>query len=147
MELRQHSVVSSVGLLILRVGIGVYLMTHGWGKLQMLLGGQFEQLGDPIGVGTTLSLILALFGEFVCPLLVVLGLFTRVAAVPPVITMAVAAFVVHASDPWTMGGGPSKEPALLYLIPFLALVFTGPGRWSLDAVLWPRMLHRRASTT
>ena len=53
--------------------------------------------------------------------------------------MAVAAFVVHAGDPWTLGAGRSKEPALLYLFPFLALALTGPGRFSLDAWLGPKV--------
>jgi uncharacterized membrane protein YphA (DoxX/SURF4 family) len=61
--------------------------------------------------------------------------------------MAVAAFVIHAGDPWTMeaaataffGGASktwfSKEPALLYLIPFLSLVFTGGGKLSIDGLI------------
>jgi putative oxidoreductase len=140
----QPSMMTSIGLLILRLGMSGYMMTHGWGKLQMLLGGEFEQFGDPIGVGKTLSLILAVFGEFVCPALVALGLFTHLASIPVVITMAVAAFIVHAADPWTMGAGASKEPALLFLIPFLALVFTGAGRLSIDAVLCARCGKRKA---
>jgi len=50
----------------------------------------------------------------------------------------VAAVAVNGADPWMMGAGRSKEPALLYLVPFLALVFTGPGRFSIDALIWPR---------
>ena len=84
---------------------------------------------------------------FGCAALVVLGLGTRLAALPVVFAMGVAAFVAHGSDPWTMGEGAklfmsgaskswgSKEPALLFLIPFLALVFTGPGLISLDALI------------
>src|SRR5262245_40280989 len=115
----------SFGLLILRVGFGAFMASHGWGKLQMLLAGESENFADPIGVGKWLSLVLAVFAEFVCALLVVVGLGTRLAAIPPAITMAVAAFVVHANDPLTMGPGPSKEPALLFLIPFATLFFTG----------------------
>ena len=81
----------SLGLLILRVGFGAYLMTHGWGKVQMVFNGEFEKFGDPIGLGNTLSLILAAGAEFGCSLLVLLGLFTSYAAIPVVITMGVAA--------------------------------------------------------
>jgi len=141
---------SSLGLLILRVGMGGYLATHGWGKLQMVIGGHFDQFGDPIGLGNTASLILATGAEFVCALLVVVGLGTRLAAAPVVFTMGVAAFVVHGANPWTMGEGyrlymeklaeswASKEPAMLFLIAFLALMFTGPGKYSIDALICGR---------
>lgn len=143
---------SSIGLLIL--GVGGYMLTHGVGKVQMLLEGDLEQWQDPIGVGALPSLVLATGAEFLCALLVVLGLATRVAAVPVVVTMGVAAFVVHAGDPWTMQRAyelfaqekaeslASREPALLYLFPFLALVLLGGGRFSLDHVLWGRKKPR-----
>lgn len=145
----------SIGLLILRLGIGGFMLTHGWGKLQMLLAGNFDMFGDPIGLGKPLSLFLVVMAEFVGALLVILGLATRAAALLPVVAMGVAALVAHGSDPWTMEGGyklfmtgaskswASKEPALLFLIPFLALVFTGAGRYSLDALIGPRWRERR----
>jgi putative oxidoreductase len=113
----------------------------------MLLSGGAEAFGDPIGLGSTLSLALATTAEFLCALLILLGLATRLAAVPVVITMLVAAFVIHARDPWTMEAAAnaffsgasktwsSKEPAMLYLIPFLSLVFTGGGKLSLDGLI------------
>jgi putative oxidoreductase len=143
-------ILNSIGLLILRLGVGGYMLTHGWGKLQMLTAGQFEQFGDPIGLGSRASLALVVFAEFFCALAVMLGLATRLAALPLVIAMAVAAFVAHGNDPWTMEQGYklffageskmplSKEPALLFLAPFLALAFTGPGKFSIDGLLWPR---------
>jgi putative oxidoreductase len=147
METQRQNVTTSIGLLILRLGVGGYMLTHGWGKLQMLLAGEFDKFGDPIGLGKELSLVGVVAAEFVCALLVVFGLGTRPAAAVTVFAMAVAAFVVHANDPWTMGAGASKEPALLYLIPFLALVFTGAGRLSLDYLVWSRWRERRAATT
>lgn len=149
---------TSIGLLILRVGLSAYMMSHGWGKVQMIMNGQYEMFGDPIGLGNHLSLILAAGAEFVCPLLVLVGLLTRLSALPVVFTMIVAAFVVHANDPWSMGKAAelfmsgqseswgSKEPALLFAIPFLALVFTGPGKLSIDAILWKRCTKSRPST-
>lgn len=147
MTARRYDTMTSAGLLILRLGIGGYMLTHGWGKLQMLLAGEFDKFADPIGVGNTLSLILIVLAEFLCALLVVAGLLTRAAAVPLVIAMAVAAFLVHGSDPWTASAAAklffagestfprSKEPALMYLVVFLALFFTGGGRFSLDAII------------
>jgi len=150
MEAHRQDLTTSIGLLILRVGIGGYLATHGWGKFQMVLAGKLDQFGDPIGLGSGASLVLVMIAEFFCALLVVVGLGTRYAAVPPVIAMAVAAFVAHGGDPWTMGKGAelfmtkaaeswaSKEPALLFLTGFLALCFTGAGRYSLDALVGRR---------
>ena len=148
---------ASIGLLILRLGIGGYLITHGWGKLQMLLAGGAENFGDPIGLGSTLSLTLVTTAEFLCALLIILGLATRLAALPVVISMAVAAFVIHARDPWSMEAAAkaffsgasktwfSKEPALLYLIPSLSLVFTGGGKLSLDGLIAMRRNQRHAT--
>ena len=130
---------NDIGLLILRVGIGAFMLAaHGWGKLANFgeLAGTFP---DPIGLGSTISLLLAIFAEVLCALLIIIGLGTRFAAVPLLITMLVAAFVVHADDPWG-----KKEFALLYAIPFLTLIFSGGGRFALDAVIRRR---RQASTT
>jgi putative oxidoreductase len=137
----------SIGLLILRLGMGGYLLTHGWGKLQMLRNG--DEFGDPIGLGSGLSLVLVTFAEFLCAILVMAGLVTRAAAVPIVVAMAVAAFVAHGSDPWTMAaaqGGGNKQPALMYLVAFAALIFTGPGRFSIDALIFKpgRRQHAQA---
>lgn len=133
---------ADVGLLILRIGAGGYLATHGWGKVGMVFEG--KGLGmDPIGLGETTSLVLVAFAEFVCSLLVLAGLFTRLAALPVVFAMGVAAFVAHANAPWTMQpNGGSKEPALMFLTCFLALAFTGAGRFSLDHVLRQRRARR-----
>jgi putative oxidoreductase len=140
---------NSFGLLILRLGMGGYMLTHGWGKVLKVVNGDF-QFADPIGLGAQASLVLAAGAEFGCALLVIAGLLTRLAAIPLVFTMAVAAFRVHIADPWTAGEAArlfqegqtkfpaSKEMALLYLIGFLTLVFTGPGRLSLDGALWRR---------
>ena len=146
----------AAGLLLLRVGIAGYLTPHGWSKLQRLLAGDFAFMGDPIGLGPTASLYLVVFAELVCPVLVVVGLATRLAALPVVFSMGVAAFVSHGADPWTMEEGArrffaqeaqfwgSKQPALMFLVVFLALALTGAGRFSLDAVVARWWRRRRA---
>ena len=154
MGAERKDLANSVGLLILRLGVGGYMVSHGWGKLQMVIAGDFGKFGDPIGLGSGASLVLVTAAEFLCPLLVMAGFATRFAAIPVVFAMAVAAFVAHGADPWTMGEGArlflagkakswaSREPALLYLVPFLALAFTGAGRFSIDAWIRSRR-HRR----
>ena len=105
---------------------------HGWDKLSHF-GEKAETFGDPLGIGKTLSLGLVTFAEFFCALAVVVGLATRFAAIPPVIAMGVAGFLHHAADPWNR-----KELAFVYFAAFLALAFTGPGKFSLDALLFRR---------
>lgn len=147
--------IADIGLLIARVGFGGYLMTHGWGKVQMLANGEAENFGSHLGMSPALGLALVAFAEFICALLVIIGLATRLATIPIIITMAVAALVAHRSDPWTMGAAyelfmegktqypASKQPALMYLIAFAALLATGPGRISLDALLWSKLRTRK----
>jgi putative oxidoreductase len=156
MDARRQDLTNSVGLLILRLGAGGYMLTHGWGKLQMVFAGKFADFPDPIGLGGPLSLVLATFAEFVCAILVMIGFGTRFAAAPIVFTMAVAALVAHGSDPWTSGEAArlfsagetkfpvSKEPAVLFLTVFLTLIFTGAGRLSIDGLIWPWWRARRA---
>ena len=156
MKAASQDISTSVGLLVLRLGIAGYMASHGVGKLRMLNAGQAEQFGDPIGLGPGLSLALVTFAELACALLVVVGLATRLAAIPPVIAMGVAAFVAHGADPWSSATAAmaffagtsktwsSKEPALLFLVGFLALAFTGAGRFSLDAVIGPALQRARA---
>ncbi len=155
--MRWQDLTNSIGLLILRLGVGGYMASHGWGKLQMLLHGEFDKFGDPIGLGSGASLVLVMTAEFICSLLVIFGFATRLAAVPVVFAMAVAVFVAHANDPWTTEQAfklfmaketqfpASKEPALLYLIPFLALLFTGAGKFSIDGLIWPLWVKWRAN--
>ena len=114
------------GLLILRVGVSALMLTHGYGKFLKLFTDPTD-FGDPIGLGPIISLILTVIGEFVAPILIIIGYKTKLAAIPALITMLVAAFVVHASDP--IG---TKEKALFYAIAFLALAFTGAGKYSID---------------
>ena len=142
--------VQSLGLLIIRLGIGGYMLTHGWGKLQMLMAGNADQFADPLGIGPTVSLIMVVFAELVCAALVMAGALTRLACVPLVVTMLVAAFVAHGSDPWTMAEGrrlfvadeaaswASKQPALMYMFVFLGLIFTGAGRFAVDSLIFRR---------
>lgn len=114
------------GLLLLRIGFGGMMLTHGIPKLLKMLSGDFS-FGDPIGIGEPASLVLAVLCEVLFPLLVIIGFKTRLSAVPVIITMAVAAFIVHGSDPLA-----TKEKAILYLIGFIAIALLGAGKYSVD---------------
>ncbi len=133
-----NSFLPSVGLLLHRlVFAGFLLVGHGWGKL-MSFSEKAGTFPDPLHIGHQLSMASAIFCEVVCSALVVLGLATRIAVLPVVFTMGVAAFIIHADAPLFMGGGAAKEPALLYLSAFAILFFTGAGRFSLDGLIGKR---------
>ncbi len=123
----KNSLRIEIGLLILRIAPAVMLLTHGIPKFNKLTSEGEIEFGDPIGIGATPSLFLVVFGEVICPLLIIIGFKTRFAAIPPAITMAVAAAIVHSSDPF-----PTKEKALLFLTCFVAIIFLGPGKFSID---------------
>jgi len=122
----KNSLQNHLGLAFLRISASALMLTHGIPKLQNLLSGNFE-FGDPLGIGGAPSLFLAIIGEFVCPILIIVGYKTRWAAVPTAITMAVAAFIVHGADPFQ-----TKEKALLFLICFVTIILLGPGKYSID---------------
>lgn len=119
-----------ISLLFLRLFSGGFMaILHGWPKFMKLLNGNTE-FGDPIGVGSTFTLIFAVFAELICSLLIVSGLFTRISTIPLIITMIIAAFVVHIDH-----GLHKQELPLLYFGIYLILLTIGPGKYSLDKYL------------
>ena len=114
-------------VLVLRVSLAAFMITHGWPKLSKLLAGGEIQFGDTIGLGPALSLILVVFAEFFCCILIGIGLGTRLASIPLMFTMFVAAFIAHGDDPFRR-----KETALLYLLFYLMLLIVGSRKYSLD---------------
>ncbi|QDS97931.1 DoxX family protein [Adhaeretor mobilis] len=121
---------TSFGLLVLRVSFGCFMLVHGWPKL-MGFSQMADKFPDPLGMGSQLSLVAAVGAEVGCSILLILGLGTRLAAIPLAFTMIVALFMVHGADPWQV-----KEKAALYLAVYVVLVFTGSGRFSVDHCLW-----------
>lgn len=121
---------TNIGLLVGRVAIGLLMLVgHGYPKL-LEFSAKAATFPDPLGIGSGLSLGLAVFAEFFCAILIIIGAATRLAAVPLVVTMLVAGLIVHSADPWS-----TQEKAIVYAVPFLMLVFTGPGKLSVDALV------------
>lgn len=117
-------------VLILRICIAAFMLTHGLPKLSRLFAGGEIQFGDPLGLGPALSLILVVFAEFLCSILIGLGLGTRLASIPLMFTMLVAAFIAHGPDPFGR-----KEIALLYFLFYLTLLVTGSRKYSIDYLI------------
>ena len=117
-------------MLVLRVALGLMMMvSHGYPKL-IGFTGMSSRFADPFHLGSTASLSLAIFAEFFCAVFLILGLFTRFACIPLIITMCVALFNAHNGE--IFGDG---EKATLFLAGFIAILFAGPGKASLDKVL------------
>lgn len=127
---------TSLGLLVLRLGTGFLLLYgHGWGKFTHFAE-RSATFADPLHVGSATSLALVVFAEVFCALFVMLGLFTRLSAIPIVIFTLVAVFIQHAADPFG-----KKELAYFFMVSSVALFLTGGGRYSIDAWL-ARRAHR-----
>ncbi len=126
-----------LGMLVLRLGFGGF-MAFGHGLPKALGYSSYSTtFPDPLGIGVANSLNGAIASELVFGILVMLGVFTRLSTLPVIFSMVVAAFVIHAKDPLFMGGGAAKEPALLYLMAFVAILCAGPGRFSVDGMVQP----------
>lgn len=125
-----HPLSTDWGLLILRTGISICMLTHGLPKLNKLLDGNFK-FADPIGVGEATSLVLAVGAEVVCSVFLILGLASRLVLLPLIATMLVALLIIHAADPFDL-----KEHPLLFLLSYITLFLAGPGRFSLDKKLF-----------
>ncbi len=122
-----YPVIISISLLFIRIVTGSFMLTHGYGKFLMLTGDGPIQFADPIGIGVTASLALAVLAEFFCSILLILGLATRLAVIPLLTTMLVAILIVLASEPFMQ-----KELALLYATIFVFIGVTGAGKYSVD---------------
>ena len=126
---RSYCVSESWLLLALRLLFGILLMLHGIAKW-----GSFADLSisfpDPLGMGSRISLILAIFGELFCSAGFIVGAFYRLALIPMIFTMCIAFFVVHGGDPFA-----AKELPLVYLAVFVLMFLTGPGAFALDGLI------------
>jgi len=119
----------SAAMLVLRLGLGILMMAHGYNKL-IHFGEMQHKFMNFMGMGSTMSLALVVFAEFFCSLFLIIGLFTRLAAIPLIIATCVMVFKAHNGDVFGEG-----ETAALYLTGYLVLLFVGPGRVSVDSMI------------
>lgn len=119
----------NVGMLVMRVILGLILISHGYGKL-VKFPGLKDKFFNFLQLGSTTSLVLIIFAEFFCGILIVLGMFTRFAAIPVIIGMAVVFFI--ASNAHLFGEG---ERGGMYLAAAILLLLVGPGKVSVDGMM------------
>ena len=119
-----------IGLLMLRLCCGLMLL-HGWPKF-INFNENSVDWPDPFHLGSTVSYALTVFSELFCTVLIVLGLFTRVAIIPLIILMLVIILIIHSEDTFA-----DREHAIMYLLTYITLLFTGPGKFSID-----RLIHK-----
>lgn len=117
-------------MLLLRIVFGLLiLIKHGYDKM-MRFSTLENQFYNFLHLGSKTSLMLAIFAEALCGLFIVLGLFTRLATIPLIITMLVAIFGADAAKPLIQ-----SELALLYFGAFVTLLLCGPGKISVDGMM------------
>lgn len=117
-------------LLLVRIVVAIFMLTHGLKKYMMLFSGGPIEFANPIGLGETTTLVLAVFAEVVCSALIFIGLATRLVVLPLIFTMFVIVFIVHAPD-----GFGSQELPSLYLLIYILLLVTGSGKYSVDHLI------------
>jgi len=119
----------NVAMLILRVVLGLILVSHGYSKL-VKFPGLKDKFMNFLQLGSTTSLVLIIFAEFFCGILIILGMFTRLAAIPIIIGMAVVFFVASNAHLFAEG-----ERGGMYLAAAIALLLVGPGKVSVDGMM------------
>lgn len=125
----KESVLKNLALLVIRLGAGGMILTHGIPKIGRLLGEGPVKFADPFGLGPEISLALAIFAEVICAGLIILGFKTRLATIPLMCTMLTAAFYAHWNDPFG-----KKELPLLFFLVFLSILILGGGKYALDSL-------------
>lgn len=121
---------TDIALLIARLGIGAMMLTHGIPKLMMMLSGSPVQFPSVMGLSPELGLTLVILAEVAGSIFLITGFATRLVVIPLMFTMLCAVFIIHSGDPFT-----NQEPALLYLLTYVVLLFTGSGRFSIDNLM------------
>lgn len=120
--------VISLLILALRVFFGILFFTHGLDKMM-----NFNELSytypSVFGFGSYMTLMLSIFCEFACSIFLIAGLLVRITVIPMIAAMAVAFFDVHD------GMFPDGELSLIYMVLFVILYVTGPGRYSVDYLI------------
>ncbi|MBD0254979.1 MAG: DoxX family protein [Cytophagales bacterium] len=125
-----------LGLLLFRLLAGFALLrVHGWEKIANYEE-EVRSIPDPFGLGGEVNVAIAIFSDVFCGLLVMVGLFTRLASLSVLSTTLVGLLFVHINDPWH-----GRDVPMVYSIMFLVIMLLGPGKYSLDNALTNTLRH------
>jgi putative oxidoreductase len=124
------------GLLLFRLLAGFALLrVHGLEKIANYEE-EVRSIPDPFGLGGEVNVAIAIFSDVFCALLVMGGLFTRLASLAVMSTTLVGLLFVHINDPWH-----GRDVPMVYSIMFLVILLLGPGKYSLDGALSKALRH------
>lgn len=120
----------SIANLLFRSALsGSMIYLHGWPKLSNYMRGNTD-FPDPFGIGTDLSMLLAIFAEVVCSVLLIFGALSRISVVPLIITMLTVIFAVNSGQPLIV-----NEKPFIFLMSYVYFLLAGAGKYSVDAIL------------
>jgi putative oxidoreductase len=124
---------ANIVLLVLRAVVGVNMAwLHGWDKLHHF-SAKAASFPNPLGLGHTYSLVLAVAGEFFGAILLATGLLGRVGAFLVAVVSGLTLFATMHGTPWR-----EREAMELYFAASTTVLLLGCGRYSLDTVVWKR---------
>lgn len=122
-----------LALLLFRVILSISLIgTHGLKNI-IHFDAASRELPDPFGMGPLFSVVMAILSDVVCALLVLVGCITRFAILPILMLTLTGLFVVHIKDSAVI-----RDVPLIYSLSFLLLFYLGPGKYSVDQILFSK---------
>lgn len=127
--LHPRPLATNAALLVLRMFI-LFLLYYGFDKV-VHFGDKASYWPDPFSIGSEATLMLTIMAELVCPVFIAFGMFTRLALIPAIINMLFAVLIGHEGQPFI-----EREHAFSFLIPLIVIFLAGPGKFSVDAILY-----------
>lgn len=116
--------------LLLRISVAIFMLSHGITKI-INFNELINLFPNSIGLGSEFSIILVIFAEVFCSVLIFIGFITRLAAIPEIITMLVVSFLYNNSISFA-----EIELPLLYFLIFIIVLILGPGKYSIDYLIF-----------
>ena len=128
---------TDLGIFLLRLIFGGLFIWHGVDALmhyQQYLGYSIVQKPKgTIGFGAEFEFALVVYSQFICGILITIGLLTRAATIPIAIMMGVAFFIAHDGQKFF-----EKELPFVYMLLCIAIFIFGSGRFSVDRLIFKR---------
>lgn len=123
---------SNIALLFLRIASAGTMLIHGIPKVGKLFDGSASSFLNPIGIGSTPTLVLCVIAEVICPVLLIAGVLTRPAALILVLNMCAALIFHYQTNSPFVGGA---EIAFLYLVMYLTILIAGGGEYTVSKLI------------